>query len=52
MKQETCPLPPYNGYGSYEDSAANCRSIIPVPPHRDFKKFLNKDRYSNLLRLI
>ncbi|KAJ4428509.1 hypothetical protein ANN_24551 [Periplaneta americana] len=38
------PLPPYNGYGTYEDSAANCRNVIPVPPHRDFKKFLSKDR--------
>lgn len=46
IKQETHPLPPYNGYGTYEDSAANCRNIIPVPPHRDFNKFFSKDRYS------
>ncbi|PSN34041.1 EF-hand domain-containing family member C2 [Blattella germanica] len=44
FKLEPPPLPPYNGYGSYEDSAANCRNVIPIPPHRDFRKFLSKDR--------
>ncbi|XP_063223846.1 EF-hand domain-containing family member C2-like isoform X2 [Bacillus rossius redtenbacheri] len=46
-------LPPYDGFGSYEDSAANCLSIIPVPPTRDFYKFLQKDRQgldSHILR--
>ncbi|XP_049854500.1 EF-hand domain-containing family member C2-like isoform X1 [Schistocerca gregaria] len=37
-------LPPYNGYGSYEDSAGNCRTVLPTPPRRDFVKFLHKDR--------
>ncbi|KAG6456585.1 EF-hand domain-containing family member C2 isoform X1 [Manduca sexta] len=37
-------LPPWNGYGSYEDSAENCRTVEPKAPHRDFIKFLNKDR--------
>lgn len=23
------PLPPYNGFGSLEDSAQSCRSLIP-----------------------
>jgi hypothetical protein len=50
IKQETRPLPPYNGYGTYEDSAANCRNVIPVPPHRDFNKFFSKDRYSCVVR--
>ena len=44
------PLPPYNGYGSYEDSAANCRNVIPIPPQRDFVKFLSKDRYVHTQR--
>lgn len=27
------PLPPYNGFGSLEDSAQSCRSLVPqVPP--------------------
>ncbi|XP_013145374.1 PREDICTED: EF-hand domain-containing family member C2-like isoform X1 [Papilio polytes] len=37
-------LPPWNGYGSYDDSAGNCRTVEPKPPHRDFIKFLHKDR--------
>ncbi|KOB73422.1 EF-hand domain-containing family member C2, partial [Operophtera brumata] len=31
-------LPPWNGYGSYEDSAENCRTVLPKAPHRDFIK--------------
>ncbi|KPI95569.1 EF-hand domain-containing family member C2 [Papilio xuthus] len=38
-------LPPWNGYGSYEDSAENCRTVEPKAPHRDFIKFLHKDRF-------
>ncbi|XP_050679818.1 EF-hand domain-containing family member C2-like isoform X1 [Leptidea sinapis] len=37
-------LPPWNGYGSYDDSAENCRTVEPKAPHRDFIKFLHKDR--------
>ncbi|KAI8436844.1 hypothetical protein MSG28_010298 [Choristoneura fumiferana] len=37
-------LPPWNGYGSYDDSAENCRTVLPKPPHKDFIKFLHKDR--------
>ncbi|KAF9824875.1 hypothetical protein SFRURICE_001748 [Spodoptera frugiperda] len=37
-------LPPWNGYGSYDDSAENCRTVEPKAIHRDFIKFLNKDR--------
>ncbi|XP_052753488.1 EF-hand domain-containing family member C2-like isoform X2 [Galleria mellonella] len=37
-------LPPWNGYGSYDDSAENCRTIEPKAPHKDFMKFLHKDR--------
>lgn len=25
-------VPPYNGYGSYEDSLANCFSVVPKAP--------------------
>lgn len=38
-------LPPWNGFGSYEDSAQNCITVEPKPPHRDFKRFLQYDRY-------
>ncbi|XP_026327442.1 EF-hand domain-containing family member C2-like [Hyposmocoma kahamanoa] len=37
-------LPPWNGYGSYDDSAENCRTVEPKAIHRDFMKFLNKDK--------
>lgn len=40
-------LPPWNGYGSYDDSAENCRTVQPKAPHRDFIKFLHKDRCAN-----
>lgn len=33
-------IPPYNGWGSFEDSEANCHSIQPKAPQRDMKKFL------------
>ncbi|TMW47965.1 hypothetical protein DOY81_006948 [Sarcophaga bullata] len=38
-------LPPYNGWGSYEDSEGNCKSVEPKPPQPDFKKFIQFDRY-------
>ncbi|RVE45367.1 hypothetical protein evm_009996 [Chilo suppressalis] len=46
-------LPPWNGYGSYDDSAENCRTVEPKAPHKDFIKFLHKDRVgfdSHILR--
>ncbi|TGZ60658.1 hypothetical protein CRM22_008410 [Opisthorchis felineus] len=36
--------PPYNGWGSEEDSLANCKSLIPVAPKADFVKFMTKDK--------
>lgn len=37
-------LPPYNGFGSFEDSKQNCLSLLPKPPARDFAKLMNKDK--------
>jgi hypothetical protein len=37
-------LPPYNGWGSYEDSEGNCLGIEQKTPKTDFKKFLNYDK--------
>lgn len=48
-------IPPYNGFGSEEDSMANCLNLIPKPPKRDFVKFMQKDRHgleSNVLRFM
>eukprot|EP00118_Oscarella_pearsei_P025815 m.308823 g.308823 ORF g.308823 m.308823 type:complete len:534 (+) comp44928_c0_seq1:29-1630(+) len=36
-------LPPYNGFGSHEDSMQNCLSLIPQPPKKDFIKILEND---------
>ncbi|KAJ7422584.1 EF-hand domain-containing family member C2 [Willisornis vidua] len=47
------PIPPYTGFGSEEDSLCSCKSLLPKAPHKDFRKFLEKDRYgmeSNTLR--
>eukprot|EP00441_Pelagodinium_beii_P026375 CAMPEP_0197664452 /NCGR_PEP_ID=MMETSP1338-20131121/58639_1 /TAXON_ID=43686 ORGANISM="Pelagodinium beii, Strain RCC1491" /NCGR_SAMPLE_ID=MMETSP1338 /ASSEMBLY_ACC=CAM_ASM_000754 /LENGTH=630 /DNA_ID=CAMNT_0043243087 /DNA_START=79 /DNA_END=1971 /DNA_ORIENTATION=- len=32
--------PPHNGFGSEEDSLANCKRLTPRPPPRDMKKFM------------
>jgi len=48
-------IPPYNGFGSEEDSLATCLSLRPKPTRRDFKKFMEKDRKgleSNVLRFV
>ena len=37
-------IAPYNGFGSREDSLANCDSLMPKPPQKDFIKFMQKDR--------
>ncbi|KAI4467069.1 ef-hand domain c-terminal containing protein [Holotrichia oblita] len=46
-------LPPWNGFGTHEDSAQNCITVELKAPHRDFKKFLKFDRVgmdSHILR--
>ncbi|XP_053560606.1 EF-hand domain-containing family member C2 [Bombina bombina] len=48
-------IPPYNGFGSEEDSLCSCMGILPKPPQRDFRKFMEKDRNgleSNVLRFV
>ncbi|XP_013419576.1 EF-hand domain-containing family member C2-like [Lingula anatina] len=48
-------MPPYNGFGSEEDSLCSCMGLIPKPPRRDFVKFMEKDRHgleSNVLRFL
>ena len=42
-------VPPYNGFGSYEDSLGNCDSLLPKPPRKDFLKFMEKDRWIKAL---
>ncbi|NXH20112.1 EFHC2 protein, partial [Bucco capensis] len=45
-------FPPYTGFGSEEDSLCSCMGLLLKPPKKDFKKFMEKDRYgmeSNIL---
>jgi hypothetical protein len=47
--------PPYNGFGSEEDSLASCQKMIPEPPKKDFIKWMAYDRNgleSNTLRFL
>lgn len=37
-------IPPWNGYGSFEDSVQNCLSLVPKPPKTDFIKAMRMDR--------
>ncbi|CAL8318026.1 unnamed protein product [Merluccius merluccius] len=43
-------VPPYNGFGSLEDSLQNCLSLIPQPPKKDLLKMLENDH--KVLRYI
>ncbi|XP_054471819.1 EF-hand domain-containing family member C2 [Anoplopoma fimbria] len=36
-------MPPYNGFGSEEDSLSSCQGLVPKPPQKDFRRFLDKD---------
>ena len=36
--------PPYNGYGTEEDSLGSCNHLVPKPPKKDFKKMAEFDR--------
>ncbi|XP_031628487.1 EF-hand domain-containing family member C2 [Contarinia nasturtii] len=37
-------MPPYNGWGTFEDSESSCYSIQLKVPQRDMKKFLELDK--------
>jgi hypothetical protein len=42
--QPRTSLPPYNGFGTHEDSSYNCKTIYPIAPVKDLKQFLQKDK--------
>ena len=45
--------PPYNGWGTEEDSLSNCHGLVPQPPKKGYLRFMEKDRRgleSNVLR--
>merc|ERR1719387_1708974 len=37
------PLPPYSGYGSWDDSMSSVLHLIPKVPRKDFHKLYNND---------
>lgn len=43
-------LPPYNGFGSYEDTVQNCIALIPKPPRRPFHKLMQNEK--KVLRFV
>ncbi|KAG7331818.1 hypothetical protein KOW79_005787 [Hemibagrus wyckioides] len=42
-KESKRVIPPYNGFGSLEDSLQNCLTLIPEPPKKDLIKLLEND---------
>ncbi|XP_028253297.1 EF-hand domain-containing protein 1 [Parambassis ranga] len=50
LRDRNKEIPPYNGFGSLEDSLQNCLHLIPEPPKKDVLKMLMNDhkvlRYS------
>lgn len=36
-------LPPFNGWGTHEDSEGNCKTVEPKPPTIDYEKFVKLD---------
>lgn len=36
-------IPPYNGYGSLEDSLQNCLYLVPEPPKKDYIKLMENE---------
>lgn len=45
VKLKDRELPPWNGFGSFEDSAQNCVTVEMKPLLKDLKNFLRYDRY-------
>lgn len=37
-------IPPYNGFGSEEDSLGNCMRLENKPPKKDYYKYINNDK--------
>ncbi|XP_074113019.1 EF-hand domain-containing family member C2 [Cotesia typhae] len=45
--------PPYNGFGSYDDSLGNCFRVVPKPPKLDYVRLFSydkEDKDSHILR--
>jgi hypothetical protein len=44
------PMPPYNGFGTVEDSIGSCKYLVLKPPKKDFIKIL--EHGNNVLRFV
>jgi len=44
------PLPPYNGFGTVEDSMGSCKYLVLKPPKKDFIKMLDNEH--KILRFV
>ncbi|KAJ3047590.1 EF-hand domain-containing protein 1 [Rhizophlyctis rosea] len=49
-KEVTDELPPYNGFGSVEDSLGSCKYLVLKPPKKDFIKMLENEH--KVLRFV
>jgi len=45
-------LPPFNGWGTHEDSEGNCKTVEPKQPKIDFNKFITLDRFVYFFQII
>jgi hypothetical protein len=43
-------LPPYNGFGTVEDSMGSCKYLVLKPPKKDFMKMLDNEH--KILRFV
>jgi hypothetical protein len=44
------PMPPYNGFGTVEDSIGSCKYLVLKPPKKDFMKILENG--NKVLRFV
>lgn len=43
-------MPPYNGFGTVEDSMGSCKYLVLKPPRKDFIKMLENEH--KVLRFV
>ncbi|XP_055454245.1 EF-hand domain-containing family member C2 [Psammomys obesus] len=44
--------PPYNGFGSEEDSFRSCVGLKPTPHRKNFRKLMELDSYGNISNIL
>ncbi|XP_014259036.1 EF-hand domain-containing family member C2 [Cimex lectularius] len=51
-KKVDIPIPPYNGFGTYEDSLLNCLSVNPFAIVKEYKQFFELDKVGYDSRIL